>query len=320
MATKTTKVDELKVSIELKGVKAKLQAARVGLMEKSLKKTGKNDFAHFDFFQLKDFLPEAQRIFTKLGVTTQYTIMPRVIANIERVENGVAIKEPIIRDIARLVVKDIETEEELIFEMEAAPVQIGNNTKQNIYQAAGGRSTYYKRYLYRDALEIEEDDESDNVLGQPGVDYQTVPTQPVTPYSFQAPQPAPIQQAIVEQSIGQPVVIGPDGGTYSGFVPQVEGKPLINQPGNLNLLDNPQQMEQKVEAVLDDAIASTEQNLMLNQPISQASKEEAMNLIISKGLNGFEVISNYCQQNGIASPSELKEKDKAGLIAYIGTL
>lgn len=313
MATKTTKVDELKVSIELKGVKAKLQAARVGLMEKSLKKTGKNDFAHFDFFQLKDFLPEAQRIFTKLGVTTQYTIMPRVIANIERVENGVTIKEPIIRDIARLVVKDIESDEELVFEMEAAPVQIGNNTKQNIYQAAGGRSTYYKRYLYRDALEIEEDDESDNVLGQPGVDYQTAPTQPVTPYSFQAPQPAPIQQAIIEQSIGQPVVIGPDGGTYSGFVPQSAPQPAP-------IMDNPQQMEQKVEAVLDDTIAPTEQDLMLNQPISQASKEEAMNLIISKGLNGFEVISSYCQQNGIASPSELKEKDKAGLIAYIGTL
>ena len=133
MATKaTTKTEELKVSIDLKGVKAKLQTARVALMEKSLKKTGKNDFAHFDFFQLKDFLPEAQRIFTRLGLTTQYTIMPRVIATIERIENEVIIKEPIIRDIARLVIKDIESDEELMFEMEAAPVQIGNNTKSNI--------------------------------------------------------------------------------------------------------------------------------------------------------------------------------------------
>ena len=311
MATKaTTKTEEVKLNIELKGVKAKLQAARVALMSTSLKKTGKNDFAHFDFFQLKDFLPEAQKIFTKLGVTTQYTIMPRVIANIERVENEVITKEPIIRDIARLVVKDIESDEELVFEMEAAPVQIGNNTKQNIYQAAGGRSTYYKRYLYRDALEIEEDDESDTVLEQPDVEYQTPPTQPLMNYAQQAPQPAPIQQAIVEQSIGQPVVIGPDGGTYTGFVPQGEGQPLINQPGNLNMIDTPQQMEQKVEAVLANP----------NDLISQASKEEAMSLILSKGLNGFEVINNYCQNNNIASPAELKESDKAGLIAYIGTL
>lgn len=314
MATKaTTKTEEVKLNIELKGVKAKLQAARVALMSASLKKTGKNDFAHFNFFQLKDFLPEAQKIFTKLGVTTQYTIMPRVIANIEKVENELIIKEPIIRDIARLVIKDIESNDELVFEIEAAPVQIGNNTKQNIYQAAGGRSTYYKRYLYRDALEIEEDDESDTVLRQPDVEYQTPPAQPLMNYAQQAPQPAPIQQAIVEQSIGQPVVIGPDGGTYTGFVPQ-------SGPQNVPVMDTPQQMEQKVEAVLDGTIAPTEQDLMLNQPISQASKEEAMSLILSKGLNGFEVINNYCQNNNIASPAELKESDKAGLIAYIGTL
>lgn len=306
MATKaTTKTEEVKLNIELKGVKAKLQAARVALMSTSLKKTGKNDFAHFDFFQLKDFLPETQKIFTKLGLTSQYTIMPRVIATITKNDNGVITDEPIIRDIARLVVKDIESDDELIFEMEAAPVQIGNNTKQNIYQAAGGRSTYYKRYLYRDALEIEEDDESDTVLGQPEVNYQTAPVQPVTPYNFQAPQSAPIQQAIVEQNLGQPVVIGPDGGTYTGFVPQ-----------STPHYDTPQEINQKIDKIVN----SIDEPNNSNEPISQASKEEAMGLIMQKGLNGFEVINNYCQQNGIASPADLKEKDKAGLIAYIGNI
>ena len=286
MATKaTTKPEEVKLNIELKGVKAKLQTARVALMSTNLKKSGKNDFAHFDFFQLKDFLPETQKIFTKLGLTSQYTIMPRVIASIEKIDNGAIIKEPIIRDIARLVIKDMESDEEMLFEMEAAPVQIGNNTKQNIYQAAGGRSTYYKRYLYRDALEIEEDDESDVVLGQPDVNYQPAPIQPSVPYVQQAPQPSSIQQAIVEQSMGNPVVITPDGGTNVAV--EVPPTPVVTNPNDL---------------------------------ISQASKEEAMNLIISKGLNGFEVISNYCQNNNIASPAELKESDKAGLMAYIGTL
>ena len=47
MATKaTTKTEEVKLDIELKGVKAKLQTARVALMSTSLKKTGKTDFAH----------------------------------------------------------------------------------------------------------------------------------------------------------------------------------------------------------------------------------------------------------------------------------
>lgn len=284
MATKaTTKTEDIKLDIQLKGVKAKLQTARVALMQTNLKKSGKNDFAHFEFFQLKDFLPEVQKIFTKLGLTSNYTIMPRVIATTTETEGEKVISSPIIRDIARLVIKDMETEETEIFEMEAAPVQIGNNTKQNIYQAAGGRSTYYKRYLYRDALEIEEDDESDTVLGAPNVDYQT-PEQQLTPYDFQ-PQPTTIQQAVVEQNIGQPVTINTQGET------NVQPAPVQTAPtGNPNDL------------------------------ISQESKTEIMNLIMSKGLNGFEVLSNYCANNGISSPADLKESDKVGIINYIGTL
>lgn len=285
MATKSTKTDEIKLNIELKGVKAKLQAARIALMDKGLKKTGKNDFAHFEFFQLKDFLPDVQRIFTKLGLTSNFTLMPRVI-DVVKTEST---SEPIIRDVARLLITDIETNEVEIFEMVAEPVQIGNNSKQNIYQAAGGRSTYYKRYLYRDALEIEEDDESDAVLGQPDVQYTQPIPMPVqqVPYVQQAapiqqvPQATSIQQAAVEQNIGQPVEINQQGNV----------QPLQTAPtGNPNDL------------------------------ISQQSKEEVMQNIVAKGLNGFEVINTYCQNNNIASPSELKESDKAGLMAYVGTL
>lgn len=265
MATKTTKTEEVKVSIELKGVHAKLQTARIALMDKGLKKSGKNDFAHFEFFQLKDFLPEAQRIFTRLGLTSNFTIMPRVIDVIEK--DG--IREPIIREIAKLVIIDIETKEEVIFEMEVEKVQIGNNSKQNIYQAAGGRSTYYKRYLYRDALEIEEDDECDTVLGMPEVSYQA----PVQEVKSKATKAKPIQEVAMEQPKQVPV------------------EPLQTAPtGDPNAL------------------------------ISQESKEEVMTKIMSKDLNGFEVISNYCQQNGINSPAELKESDKAGLMAFVDTL
>lgn len=275
-AKTTTKKEEVKLEIPLKGVYAKLQAARIALMEKGLKKSGKNDFAHFDFFQLVDFLPEAQKIFTKLGLTTNYTLAPRVIANKEIIEGEKITREPIIRDIARLVIRDIETNDIEIFEIEAAPVQIGNNTKQNIYQAAGGRSTYYKRYLYRDALEIEESDESDIVLGAPDTNYQT--PQEVTPYQFETPQPVTIQQDIVipenQNNVGQPVIINNNGDT-------------VVSPDDI---------------------------------LSQSSREEVMNVIISKGLQGFEVINNYCVQNGIGAPNELKEKDKAGLLAYVNNL
>lgn len=286
MATKATTKEEVKLDIELKGVKAKLQTARVALMDKGLNKTGKNDFAHFEFFQLKDFLPEAQRIFTKLGLTTNYTIMPRVIAYTENTnETGAIFKEPIIRDIARLVIKDIETDETEMFEIEAAPVQIGNNTKQNIYQAAGGRSTYYKRYLYRDALEIEENDESDIVLGQPDVQYQAAPMQTVTPYNFQAPQSATIQQAAVQTPYNMTNTM------------QDLGQQVTINNGNVQELNN---------------------SISNDQLMTLDSKEEAMKLIVSKGLNGYEVINEFCLQNHIATPADLKESDKASLIAFIG--
>lgn len=258
------KTEEVKVSIELKGVKAKLQTARIALMEKKLKKSGKNDFAHFEFFQLKDFLPEAQRIFTKLGLTSNFGIMPRVIDVIKTETTH----EPIIREIARLVISDIETKEEEIFEMEVAPVQIGNNTKQNIYQAAGGRSTYYKRYLYRDALEIEEDDESDMVFGNADVNYQTPVMQPQQP---------PVQPTTIQQDV------------------------VVNQQ------PTPQPAPQPVKTK-----ATNPEDL-----ISQESKEEVMKKIVAKGLNGFDVISQYCTENGIGAPNELKEKDKESLIAFV---
>lgn len=273
------KKEEIKVDVPLKGVHAKLQAARIALMEKGLKKSGKNTFANFDFFQLVDFLPEAQKLFTKLGLTTNFTLAPRVIAYSETQQGEVIRREPIIKDIARLIITDIETKEIEIFEMEAAPVQIGNNTKQNIYQAAGGRSTYYKRYLYRDALEIEESDESDMVLGAPNVDYQA--PQQVTPYQFEAPQAATIQEAIVNPAPVQPV----------------------------------QDIGQQVVITPDNNVAPVDTNGLL----SVESKGEVMNMILGKGLDGYTVINNFCASINIA-PANLLESHKQSLIDYVNSL
>ena len=264
------KKEEIKVDVPLKGVHAKLQAARIALMETGLKKSGKNTFANFDFFQLVDFLPEAQKLFTKLGLTTNFTLAPRVIAYSETQQGEVIRREPIIKDIARLIITDIETKEIEMFEMEAAPVQIGNNTKQNIYQAAGGRSTYYKRYLYRDALEIEESDESDMVLGAPNVEYQT--PQQVTPYQFEAPQAVTIQEAVVS----------------APQAPVKETKAKTTQPTGDTLL-------------------------------SVESKGEVMDMIMAKGLNGYEVINNFCTGLNIV-PANLLESHKQSLIDYVNSL
>lgn len=269
--TKTTKTPT--------GLHAKLNQARILLGETKLTKTGQNSYSHYNYFQLKDFLPEVNKIFNNIGLHSHFEIKPTVIAEKSYIKDDVRYVEPIINTLAQLTITDIETNDTEVYSMEVQPLEVLK--QQNSYQAAGGRSTYYKRYLYRDALEIEEDDDIEPLTGSKEAIYQPAPTQQVTPYSFQAPQAAPIQQAIVEQNIGTMVEVTPQG----------DVKPLQTAPTG-----NPDEL------------------------ISQQSKEEVMTMIISKGLNGFEVISNYCQQNGIASPSELKESDKAGLLAYVGTL
>lgn len=205
---KETENEELKIEIPLKGVHAKLTTARVALSSLGIKKSGQNDFAHFSFFQLKDFLPEAQRIFAKLGLYSHFELKSDVIYEITRTDESSEMmsKEPVIKEIARLDITDVESKEVVTFKMDVEPVMIGNNTKQNVYQAAGGRSTYYKRYLYRDALEIEEDDECDATLGENGVNYQ-VPqvTNIVAPKQAKKTSAKSIQENIVAPVNNVPV-------------------------------------------------------------------------------------------------------------------
>ena len=136
----TKKDNELKLDIPMEGVKTKLQVARVMLQKENLTKTGKNDFAHFDFFQLEDFLPQINEIFAKLGLHSEFNITTEVVAYEEKstvaVESGDLIcitKTPILKEMATLVITDVLKPDDVeVYEMEVAPVQIGNNTKQNI--------------------------------------------------------------------------------------------------------------------------------------------------------------------------------------------
>lgn len=304
------KKDETKIDVPLDNVKAKLQLARVMLQEKDLSKTGKNNFAHFDFFQLEDFLPQINEIFARLGLHSEFNITTEIVAFEEKsivcVENGNLInttKTPILKEMATLVITDVLKPDDVeVYEMETAPVMIGNNTKQNIYQAAGGRNTYYKRYLYMNALEIVEKDESDTVLGQPDINYQQ-PT--MTPYNFMPQQPSqPIMQAApISPNLGQnsPMTAQPvDDNVYATTdmgVPM--GAPEINN-----------QVAETIEQ-------ATEQIANEQAPLSTESKMEIMGLVNQKGLNGATIIGDFCKQNGLKGPHDLLEIHKQPLLDMI---
>ncbi len=113
----------------------KIQAARVELQEMNLKMGGYNKFADFKYFELKDFLPEINKIFNKLKLFSKFDLLENegilTIINAEKTDEQVTFTTP----KAEIVLKG-----------------------QNGLQMIGSTHTYLKRYCYCNALEIVEDD------------------------------------------------------------------------------------------------------------------------------------------------------------------
>lgn len=120
------------VKIKVNSVMKKLQKSRVDWQSKPRKKSGFNKFQNFKYFVLKDILPTVNEIFNKNGLYSQYNLT---------------------KDYAELIITDSSTGDYLTYRI---PVQkLDNPTMQNI----GAINTYSKRYLYMNALEIEEDED-----------------------------------------------------------------------------------------------------------------------------------------------------------------
>lgn len=120
----------------------KLQDCRCELQQKKLKKSGKNSYSGFEYFELRDFLPALNEIFKTKGLCTNFSI-----------SNG----------NASLQIINTEKPEEII--LFASPIEDLDLKGCNKIQALGGVHTYMKRYLYLNALEIVESDLFDSVTG-----------------------------------------------------------------------------------------------------------------------------------------------------------
>jgi len=122
-------------------VHKKLMEARLQLQNAPLKKSGENKFANYKYFELGDFLPTVQTIFSGLGLcgVVSYTA-----------------------DIAKLTITSIEdgTSLEITSPMGSAALK-GCHEVQNI----GAVETYQRRYLWVTAMEIVEHDVLDAVTG-----------------------------------------------------------------------------------------------------------------------------------------------------------
>lgn len=113
----------------------KLQKARVELQAKNLKKSGKNAYSNYEYFELSDFLPGVNEVCNKNGLAT--------IFHFEK-------------ELATLTIIDSDNPEStILFE---TPIEMAAIKGSSTMQQIGGTQTYSRRYLYMMAFEIAETD------------------------------------------------------------------------------------------------------------------------------------------------------------------
>lgn len=116
-------------------VYSKLQDARATLHGMELKKSGFNKFANYHYFELGDFVPQAQQIFKDVGLCPVFDF-----------SGDTHVK---------LHIHDTESDSVITFSSPMADAGVKGATA---IQVVGSCTTYQRRYLYLQALEITEND------------------------------------------------------------------------------------------------------------------------------------------------------------------
>jgi len=116
-----------------------LQKARTMFLSSDIKKSGKNKFAGYEYFELGDFIPAIHKIFNEVG-----------LCGVVRFTN----------DTASLTVYDVEDVAHGNIEF-TSPMVFAENSKGQAIQNLGSTHTYMRRYLWLMAMEIVEHDSVD---------------------------------------------------------------------------------------------------------------------------------------------------------------
>jgi hypothetical protein len=125
-------------------VHKKLMQARIKLQATPLKKSGLNKFAGFQYFELGDFLPQIQQIFSDIGLC------------------GVVSFDT---QLATLTITDTQDGSNIVL---TSPMAEANLKGVHPIQNMGAVETYSRRYLWVTALEIVEHDALDATTGRKG--------------------------------------------------------------------------------------------------------------------------------------------------------
>lgn len=136
------------VAVREMNVYEKVQQVRAKLVALGLKKTGKNTYSNFTYYELGDFLPSLNKLMDEVGLCTRFVIQTKKADTPEK-----AVLE---------VFNSRKPEEKIVFYSDTAEVEIGKKKDgsggADRIQNLGGKITYMRRYLLMIAFEIVESD------------------------------------------------------------------------------------------------------------------------------------------------------------------
>jgi len=118
----------------------KLTEARLKLLSADMKKSGKNKFAGYEYFELGDFIPHIHQIFNEVGLCGVFSFEGSNVT---------------------LTIHDTDGTGSISF---VSPAVSASNPKGQAIQDLGSTHTYLRRYLWLMAMEITEHDSVDAVV------------------------------------------------------------------------------------------------------------------------------------------------------------
>lgn len=278
---------------------AKLNVVRVEL-SKSLEKSGKNNYSKYDYFQLKDFMPQAlalcneQGLFTKFWIDKEKIELPskKVTQYLNGENQGEIVTEENnfqYVEYAYVLVVDVESGAEELFKKETREVTL--QASQPI-QNLGGKNTYMKRYMYMDVFEINENDSVEEETGAPVQVETKVETKPKS-------RKKPAVQEVSTQPAAAPA-------TPYDFMPQEPVQPVAPE-----VVGTWVPQEAPVTAPAPEvAVENTEALMSMETKISLAET------IKNAGLDPRTAIIEFAQALGTDVPF-LKETDKEKILEMI---
>ena len=138
-------------------VHKKLMAARVKLLATDLKKSGRNTFQNYSYFELGDFIPHIQTIFNDIGLCGVVTFN---------------------NEYAQLCITDVDDGTVIVI---TSPMAEAALKGAQPIQLMGSIQTYQRRYLWMAAMELTEHDT---------IDMTPAPEPKTKPEPKPAPKPA----------------------------------------------------------------------------------------------------------------------------------